>query len=80
MLGPHALSVRLFYRHSETSYSTSIMPVVRTLAIDLHSVRDCHEQLFAGLSNPPPTTFVPVRHISNRDDDDWDFAMFIVGS
>ncbi|TFY59943.1 hypothetical protein EVJ58_g5455 [Rhodofomes roseus] len=62
-LGPHALSVRLFYRPSETSY-----------------MRECHEQLFAGLSNPPPTTFIPTRYISSRDDDYWDYAMFIVGS
>ncbi|KAH9938240.1 uncharacterized protein B0H18DRAFT_1080984 [Fomitopsis serialis] len=79
-LRPHALSIRLFYRPSRTSYSTSTLAVIHASATDLHPVRECHEQLFAGLDNLPPATLIPCRRISSRDHDDWDYAMFIVGS
>lgn len=51
-----------------------------TVVTHAHPVQDCLEKLFQGLSSLPPTTFIPCRHIASRDYDDWDYAMFIVGS
>ena len=79
-LGPRILSIRLFYNPSRTAYSMS--PQYRHMQSLTHprSVQDCQEQLFQGLSEPPPITLIPCRHIASRDYDDWDYAMFIVGS
>ncbi|KAI0732994.1 hypothetical protein C8Q72DRAFT_958352 [Fomitopsis betulina] len=62
-LGPHVLSIRLFYNPSRTAY-----------------MQECHEKLFQSLSEPPPATLIPCQHIASRNYNNWDYAMFIVGS
>ncbi|EPT03708.1 hypothetical protein FOMPIDRAFT_49117 [Fomitopsis schrenkii] len=79
-LGPHVLSIRLFYNPLHTAYSTSPRYLTGSVVSHTHIVQECHEKLFQGLSEPPPATLIPCRHVASRNYDNWDYAMFIVGS
>ncbi|KZT12538.1 uncharacterized protein LAESUDRAFT_638886 [Laetiporus sulphureus 93-53] len=43
------------------------------------SFADIFSTLFAPHERPP-VTYIPCRHISTRDHDDWDYAMVIIGA
>jgi diphthine-ammonia ligase len=74
----HALSVRMFYKHTATGGDLALYSGLVRSSHDLKADLPPVQSLFG--SHSPAITPVPCRYIHTRDENDWDYALCILAT